>query len=213
MERFILDTNLFFNMEAGLNLGQKSEEVVGNLTKKILELRKNQKAEFYMPPRIVDEFLSFFEDKKQDFIQLFLSSIIIKSPDIRKTNLSASVFYELIEDIRLRSYRGLLVAEEEIEQAVKDMLEKDNRNLSKKKDFQIAVGEYKRKLRERYRRATRFGFLDSLADLELILLSQELDANLISTDEGVVNWGRKFGVKEIPAAFFAKHLDSLLHQG
>ncbi len=210
MERYILDTNVFFNMEAGLDLGPKTEVVISRLTKTILGLKQAHKAEFYMPPRVVEEFLSFFEDKKQDFIQLYLGAITIKSPDIRKINLSAGVFYELIEDIRLRNYRGLQVAEEEVEKAVGDILQKNPQTLNNKKDFQIIIGEYKRRLRERYRHATRFGFLDSLADLELILLSQELDGCLISTDAGVINWGRKFGVKEMPAAFFAKHLDGLL---
>ena len=33
MERYIIDTNLFFNMEAGIELGLNTEEVVKNITK------------------------------------------------------------------------------------------------------------------------------------------------------------------------------------
>jgi len=208
MEKFILDTNLFFNMEAGFDLGQKTEEVVANLTKIIQNLKKQKKAEFFMSPKAVEEFLSFFEDKKQPFLEGFLSLVTVKSPDIEKITVPGRIIYELIGDVRGRSYRGLQVAEEELEVAVRKMLEK-NTQLSDKKSFQIAVGASKKNLRDRYRRATRFGFIDSLTDLELILLAQELNGCLVSADEGVINWGRRFGVKEMPAGLFLKHLCNL----
>src|SRR3989344_8899679 len=111
MENFILDTNLFFNIGAGLEMGRTTEAIVVKLTEVIKKLKKNTKASFYMPPRIVDEFLSFFEKKDQEFIKDFLSVINIKSPNPSKIDFSAQVFYHLIEDVRNRSYRGLSVAE------------------------------------------------------------------------------------------------------
>ena len=74
MENFILDTNLFFNMGAGLDMGKTTEAIVIKLTETVKKLKKNEQADFYMPPRIVEEFLSFFEDKNQEFIKNFLSS-------------------------------------------------------------------------------------------------------------------------------------------
>ena len=53
MEKYILDTNLFFNMEANLGLGKKTEEIIVNLTEIISKLKKEKKAEFFMPPSIV----------------------------------------------------------------------------------------------------------------------------------------------------------------
>jgi len=73
MENFILDTNLFFNIGADLGMGKNTEEIIVKLTEIIKKLKKNSKAAFYMPPRIVDEFSSFFEDKNQEFIKNFLS--------------------------------------------------------------------------------------------------------------------------------------------
>lgn len=209
MEKYVLDANLFFNMEAGLGLGEKTEAVVKNLTEISKKLKQVKKAEFYMPPRIVDEFLSFFEDKQQPFLKNFISSVAVKSPDLGKMSFPAQVFYELVADIRQRSYRGLNIGEEEIEKAGRAMMGK--KGLSTK-DFQIQVGEVINKFRQRYRQATRFGFLDSLADLDLIVLSKELEASLISSDEGVVRWGRLFGVKEMPAAVWKRRLDDLLSQ-
>lgn len=207
MEKFILDTNIFFNMEAGLGLGDKTEEVVVGLTKKIIELKKSKKAEFFMPPRAVDEFLSFFENKDQQFLKDFLSQITVKSPDASKANFSSQVFYKLVEDIRLRSYRGLTIGEEEIGNAARLMMGTPELT---KKDFEIKVGGVVKKFRERYRNATRAGFLDSLTDLDLIVLAIEQDAYLVTTDEGVLNWGRVFGVKEIASEVFRKRIEDLL---
>ena len=123
MEKYILDTNLFFNMEAGLNLGKKTEEIIINMTEIISQLKNEKKAEFFMPPSIVSEFLSFFENKEQLFLKNFLSVITIKSPEKSKINFPSTVFYQLVEDIRMRSYRGLNISEEEIESAGRKMME------------------------------------------------------------------------------------------
>ena len=207
MESFILDTNLFFNIGAGLGLGKNTEEIVVKLTEIIKKLKKNSKAVFYMPPRIVDEFFSFFEDKEQLFIKDFLSVINIKSPNSSGLEFSSNVFYKLIEDIRNRSYRGLNIAEEEIVKAGEMTAGK---KYESKKDFQITIGKFVKNFRDRYRNATRTGFLDSVADLDLIVLSKEVDGFLVTSDEGVLVWGRTFGIKEMPASIFQKRLEDLL---
>lgn len=207
MENFILDTNLFFNIGAGLEMGKNTQEIIIKLTETIKKLKKNSKANFYMPPRIIDEFLSFFEDKNQEFIKNFLSGVNIKSPDPTGVNFSSKVFYRLIEDIRSRSYRGLNIAEEEIVKAGESMVGKKTES---KKDFQITIGKFVKNFRDRYRNATRTGFLDSVADLDLIVLSKEVDGFLVTSDEGVLSWGRVFGIKEMPASIFQKRLEDLL---
>lgn len=200
MKKYVLDTNIFFNMEADIGLGKNSEEVIKNLTQLI---KKNTDKEFLMPPSAIDEFLSFFENKNQDFIKDFLSVLTIKAPDYNQVSFSANVFYQIIEEVRKRAYRGLNIAEEEVFNAGKLMLNEKRLN---KQQFQIKIGEVIKKLRERYRKATRFGFLDSVTDLDLIVLAKEVDGFLVSTDEGVIKWGRVFAVKELPAMVFVKQL-------
>jgi len=201
MDKYILDTNLYFNMESGLGLGKKTEEVVIAMTNGMKKMKSDKKAEFYAPPRIVDEFLSFFEDKNQLFIKEFLSVLTVKSPDMHVINFPASVAWQLIDDVRNRNYRGQTIAEEEIIQSAKqDMVKLD------KKEFEINIGPIIKRFRTKYRQATRFGFLDSVADLELILLSKELNGFLISADEGVMKWARIFGVKEMSPQVFGKML-------
>lgn len=207
MENFILDTNLFFNIGAGLEMGKNTEEIVVRLTDTIKKLKKKSRAVFYMPPKITDEFLSFFEDKNQEFIKEFLSNITIKSPNPTEIDFSSKVFYQLIEDIRNRSYRGSNIAEEEM---IKAGEMTSNKKFESKKDFQIAIGKFIKNFRDRYRNATRVGFLDSVADLDLIVLSKEVDGFLVTSDEGVLSWGRIFGIKEMPASIFRKRLEGLL---
>ena len=68
----------------------------------------------------------------------FLSEIIIQSPNIGSLTFSAQIFYQLVDDIRARSYRGLRVGEEEIQKA--GHLMQGKTDLSKK-DFEISIGE------------------------------------------------------------------------
>lgn len=190
-------------MEPGLGMGKKTEDVVVALTQSMKQMKLSQKAEFFAPPKIVDEFLSFFEDKNQPFIKEFLSVITVKSPDMHKVNFPAVITSQIVDDVRNRTRRGQIVAEEEIVQAARLMMGKAELG---KKEFEIETGSAIKKFRNRYRQATRFGFLDSVADLELIVLAKELDGVLVSTDEGVIHWARIFGVKEMSAPVFGKKM-------
>ena len=202
MEKYVLDTNLFFNMEPGLGLGSNTNEVLENVIKAIKTMKKNKEGEFLMPPSIVREVKSFFEEETP-LLKSFFAEITIKSPNITNTTFPASLFYNLVEEIRERSSRGLDIAEDELYKAVASLAPIE---LTDKKDIQIKTGEFTKGLRERYRQATRTKFLDSTADLDLIVLAKEEGAYLVSTDEGVVLWGRKFGVKEMDPAVFGKKL-------
>ncbi|MBI3619816.1 RNA ligase partner protein [Candidatus Roizmanbacteria bacterium] len=209
MKKYILDANLFFNLETSLGMGEKTEAVIKTFAKYAKELRNQNLAEFFMPPKVVEEFLSFFENKDQAFLQEFLASVTVKSPDHLRSQFPAQVFYQLVDDIRQRSLRGLRLGEEEIELAARSF---SGKSPLPTKEFQIAVGDHIKKFRQRYRRATRFGFLDSLADLDLIVLAKEQDGFLASADEGVIYWGRAFGVKEARLGSLRRELDSLLHR-
>lgn len=208
MEKYILDTNLFFNMEPGLGLGKKTEDVVVAVTKAVKKLKNEKKGEVFMPPSIIKEFLSFFDDKEQAFLKDFLAVVTAKSPNMAGVEFHADIFYKLVNDIRDRSYKGLAIAEDELKRIAKEQLGADAP--SSKQDFEKTVGRHIKTLRDRYRNATRTGFLDSVADLDLIVLAKEQDAHLVSTDEGVIAWGRSFGIKEMDATVFGKKLSALL---
>jgi len=203
---FVLDTNLLFNMEADSGLGKNSKEVMSSLYNYGLKLGGTH-IQFYMPPTIVDEVLTFLPETDENLKKL-LSVVQVKSPEISNIKFSAKVFYTLVQDIRDRSYRGLNIAEEELNNAVKDMAGKQLGHIEHQKE----VGKHITKLRDRYRNATRTKFLDSVADLDLIVLAQELDASVVSADEGIMVWSRIFGVKETKPQFLRDQLETLLQQ-
>jgi len=74
------------------------------------------------------------------------------------------------------------------------------------------VGEVIRSLREKYREALRQGILDSKEDLEVLLLAYELDAILVSADQGVRNWAKKLGVKLINPEYFKEILEEMVER-
>ncbi len=205
MEIYVIDTNLFFNMEAHLGIGNDTETIIRNLTK-IMKNTKD-KALFIMPPRIMEEIKSFFEDPEQEFLKEFFSEITIKSPDLGNMHINASIIAEYIEESRKRAYRSQDVAEEEIKHAGEMFMGKES---LAQKEFQMAIGKIVKNFRNRYRNALRTGFIDSLADFDLIMLAKEQSASLVSTDEGVIQWGRKLGVKEIDPSVLGKKMQEYL---
>lgn len=198
MNSYILDTNIFFNMEAKLGMGNKTEDIIRALTSAMVK-KKQQGDVFYMPPRIVDELLGFFEDPKQQFLTEFLAEVVVKSPELQNIQIGANIFYKLINEIRVRSYRGMDVGEESIKKGAEMFIGKEHMD---RVAFEKTIGPTVKNFRERYRNATRVGFLDSLADLDIIMLAKETDGFVISTDEGVLKWGRMFGIKEMPSYIF-----------
>ena len=49
-------------------------------------------------------------------------------------------------------------------------------------------------MRRKYRDALREGILDSKEDVDLLLLAYELDAVLVTADNGAVAWAEKLGI-------------------
>lgn len=199
---FILDTNLFFNMDAALGVGSTSEEIIRTITQLIRE-RKKEGNTFYMPPRILEEFTGFFNNPQQPFLQEFIAELTVKAPDANNIHIGAGLFYKLVNEIRNRSYRGMDIGEEEIKKGAQMFIGKEHMD---KVSFEKTIGPSIKGFRDRYRNATRVGFLDSLADLDLIMLAKETDGVVVTTDEGVLKWGRMFGVKEMPSHVFGQHL-------
>lgn len=204
METFVIDTNFFFNLEIKSGFGDNPKQIITTFTQMALKLKADTKAAFFMPPRIVDEFHTFV-DPAQDYGKAFMSVITVKSPHVSDIQFPASVFYQLVEEIRERSYKGLRIAEESVDSGAQNVM---GQELSKI-DYQKKIGDTVTKLRERYRQATRFNFLDSVADLDLIVLARELDGFLVSSDEGAMRWGREFGVKEVEPQMLLSRLQSL----
>ncbi|MEK7741365.1 MAG: RNA ligase partner protein, partial [Nitrospirota bacterium] len=162
----VLDTSLFVNPEVRESFGRTPTEALEDflfLASQIPHL------EFYMPPSIFEELLNFIEPEKISGDLL----VVLQQKPPKKHELTCPAFllYELIEDMRERINKGLRVAEKAV------------RGVSKAGEEEII-----KDMRRKYREALREGIIDSKEDVDLILLARELDALLVTADQGIIKW-------------------------
>lgn len=174
MERYVIDTSLFVNPQARKHFGKTPSSAILTFIKKL----EGKKVGIYMPPSVFKELGNFADSKSMEQLDLAIKK---RSPNTYGIYLPAAVFYDFIDDIRLRMNKGMRLAED---------FAKDNR---------ADNDEKLRKLREKYRSAMRAGILDSVEDFELVLLAKELEATLISSDEGVLRFADQIGVEWLGA--------------
>ncbi len=188
--KFVLDTSIFTNPQ----LYKKFSNDIIDAAEDLLYLMEHSGAEFYMPISVYDELQKMV--KLNGLIPKFELVIRLRNP--RKYNLliPAEFVYDFISDLRNRINKGLRVAEEHVRNAQG----KSRENL----------GEVIRSLREKYREALRQGILDSKEDVEVILLAYELDAILVSADEGIRKWAKELGIKLISPEYFKEILEELV---
>jgi hypothetical protein len=99
------------------------------------------------------------------------------------------LFYEFLEDLRIRFDKGLRLTEEAI-----------------RNDQHLNEDERIRKIREKYRSALRHGIVDSKEDFEVILLAKELHGSIVTADKGLQKYADKIGVGIIDAHVFPEFL-------
>jgi len=182
--RFVIDTSLFVNPYSREKFGKDpSSAVMG-----FISALEGVDAEIFMPPAVFSELGNFVDAKSMGELEL---SIKKRAPNTYGIYLPAAVLYDFIEDVRLRINKGLRLAED---------FAKDN---------QPDNDEKLRKLRDKYRDAMRTGILDSKEDFELVLLAKELEATLVSSDEGVLKFADQIGCERMPADKFYPMLKQL----
>lgn len=206
MSAYILDTNILFNMEAKLGLGKSTKEILNNLIK-ILPLAQKCQEAILVPPAIVQEMESFFDNQENSLLKIFLGFATVQSPAIHDIYISGDIFNALVDDYRSRAFLGMKVSEEEIIKTSEVFM---GREVLPQKEFQMTVGKIISNLRNRYRNATRTGTIDSRADFDLIMLAKETQGFLVTTDDGVTCWARKIGVKEMSSQIFGKKMQAYL---
>jgi|GEM_PF-136316 len=173
LKKVVLDTSLFVNPDVRASLGATPIEALETFLCLAAQIGN---LEFYMPPSIFDELLHFVErDKIPGDLLIILHQ---KPPKKHELKCPAFLLYELIEDMRERVNKGLRLAEKAVRSAE-----------SRKPD------EIVQDLRKKYREALREGIIDSKEDVDLLLLAMELDALLITADQGLIKWAEKLGVK------------------
>ncbi|HSB47445.1 MAG TPA: RNA ligase partner protein [Candidatus Bilamarchaeum sp.] len=182
--KYVIDTSLFVNPHARENFGKDPTEAVRGFIRAAGELD----ARFYMPPSIFNELKNFVKAEAMEELELALHK---RAPNVHGIFLPAAIFYEFIDDMRGRVNKGLRLAED---------FAKDNRPDNDEK---------LRKLREKYREVMRTEIIDSKEDFELVLLAKELEATLVSSDEGAIKFANQLGCAWINASKFHGMLEKL----
>ncbi len=202
---YCLDTNVFFSFQKGINLGNSPGEVFDILSR----VGNSGDTKFYMPPRIVEELCHLIDPTLKGKVDEFLTHVTVQSPTIHNQTVGTQMLYEFVNESRLRTQQGLRIADEAVTHTAEEYTKKQEMT---KINLQKSLQPIKENLRARYRNATRTGFIDSIADLDLLFLAKEMNAHLVSADEGVILWGRKLGVKEMGLAVFGETMRKQLSQ-
>ena len=189
-DRVVLDTSLFVNPEVRNHFGASPTDAMNGFLKIADEIPS---LAFYMPSSIFEELMNFVDRRKVP--GKLLAVIQQKSPCKYEMHVPATFLYELIEDIRDRINKGLRIAEK----AVRNVGTLDERELIKS-------------MRKSYRDALREGIIDSKEDVDLILLAKELDALLVTVDQGAIKWAEKLGIRWLLPERFKDYLMSFIEE-
>lgn len=169
----VLDTSLFVNPDVRLSLGATPTEALANF---LALAAQAQDIEFYMPPSTFQELMNFVsESQLSGELLLHLRQ---RPPKKFEIPVPGYLLYELVEEWRDRVNKGLRIAETGV------------RGTEKRK-----VDDIIQDMRKKYREALREGIIDSKEDVDLLLLARELDALLITADQGLIKWAEKLGIE------------------
>lgn len=186
--KVVLDTSLFVNPDVRASLGRTPTEALETFLFLAAQIHI---LEFYMPPSVFEELLHFVERERIPGDLLVI--LHQKPPKKHELKCPAFLLYELIEEIRERVNKGLRVAESAV------------RSAEKRKPDEIIQD-----LRRKYREALREGIIDSKEDVDLLLLAMELDALLITADQGLIKWAEKLGIRWLFPEKFRDYLSGAI---
>lgn len=188
--QLVLDTSLFVNPASSTAFGTSPTEAFIGFLRRASE---TSGVDYLMPPSVYSELMHFAEEPA---IPKDLAVVVRQqAPKRNETKVPGIFIYKLVESMRDRMDRALRLAERTVRDALMETPppvpvpgEKGPR----------ADAEWIGRLRETYRRIMREGMLDSRPDVDLLLLSYETGATLVSADLGVVEWASELGVETLP---------------
>jgi RNA ligase partner protein len=199
-KRYVLDTSAFLTNY--IRDDESMESAVKGLLQTIEEATRQEEIEFYMPPSTFSELREILRsnDAEDETVEMLEAWITKKSPSRYEVSVPGEVVAEFIEDMRERINKGLRDAEK----AIRDVEETEEPDKEHYTSEDMVVSD----LRDKYKETMRKGILDSREDLDMLLLSREIDATLVTEDKGVINWAEDFGVSYIKG----RNLPNVLEQ-
>ncbi len=209
---FVLDTSAVTDPRLREVFGVQSlDEVVDRLVDLMREARTRLGVEFYTTPSMFSEMRRFLLSNgvRPETLEKLQAWMLVKAPDKLSVRIPAIVMAEYVEDMRRRLLKGLRVAEEAVWRAFREAGRRSEGEGGGRREEE-ALGPIIRGLREKYREATRRGIVDSLEDFDVVILSLEMRAVLVTNDEGVRRLAETLGVIVVDPVTFIRMLRSYL---
>jgi len=200
--KYVLDTSAFLTNY--IRDDESLESAVKGLLETIEQATREENIEFYMPPSTFAELRKILNsnDVDDEVIDSLEAWVTKKSPSRYEISVPGEVVAKFIEDMRDRVNKGLRDAEKAIRE-VEETEEPDKKHYTSE---DVVVSD----LRDKYKETMRKGILDSREDLDMLLLSREIDATLVTEDKGVINWAEDFGVSYIKGRKLPQVLEKYL---
>ncbi|HLE25873.1 MAG TPA: RNA ligase partner protein [Thermodesulfobacteriota bacterium] len=173
--RLVLDTSLFVNPDAQRQFGENVNQAVN----RFLKITRENNIEIYMPLSVFRELSNF---TSPEALITFRRDAIVRAPDLYNLQVPAAIFHIFIGELRNRINKGLRITEEAIHKE--------------------PTAENIRRLRQEYREALRSGMVDSVEDLDVVLLAKEIGGAVLSADEGIANMAEALGIEVLSATYF-----------
>jgi len=196
-QRFVLDTSAF---TGGNRTKKQTEKHILDLIKLISKAKKAN-VTCYIPPSVWIELEGMLKSKKipKKEIDKLDAWLVQKSPSRMELLVPAEFIYEYVREVRERINKGLREAEKAVLAVCKGQDREDA----------LVIKD----LRNRYRTKMRQGLLDSIEDLDVLMLAKELKAGIVAVDEGIECWSDTWGIRFIHGDSFPKLLKEYIKGG
>ncbi|MFB6092957.1 MAG: RNA ligase partner protein [Haloquadratum sp.] len=210
-QQFVLDTSLFITEEIRRE-GESVTDAVLRLLDLVATARLELNISCHMPPSIHDELATMLRDRDVDdeVFQRLDTWVVRKSPDRYGVTIPANIVYDFIDEMSDRVDRGLRVSEK----AFREVEQLDPSELTAAEDetqgYRTEADRILSSMRDKYRKALRQGVLDSREDFDLLVLARELDAGVVTEDQGIISWADEFGLRYVRGSQFPSLLEEYL---
>ena len=189
-QKYVIDTSAFMTENIRDN-DESMEDAIVHVLALFERCSDEDIAEFYMPDSTFDELEDIIEGSvEKDVVKKLNAWVVRQSPSRHEVKVPGDMLYGFIEEMRKRVNKGLRLSEK----AVKDL---DEMEEEPEDEYYDQVDVVISDLRGKYKEALRKGIVDSKEDLDLLLLAKELDATVVSEDQGVLNWAEELGIPHL----------------
>jgi Predicted DNA-binding protein containing PIN domain len=201
-KKYVLDTSTFLTNY--IRDEESMESAIKGLLETFEKANRQEAIEFYMPPSTFSELRKILRENnvEDETIEKLEAWVNKKSPSRYEVSVPGEVIANFIEEMRDRVNKGL----RDTEKAIRKLEETEEPDKKHYTSEDVVISD----LRDKYKETMRKGILDSREDLDMLLLSREINATLATEDKGVISWAEDFGLSYVKGRDLQKVLKEYL---